>query len=153
MKDKRSTKSYNSHKRATKLTLLSSAWRCSSKLQVIQSWEILFQRPSKVHKYQYTHLLFLYFSDLFILIKKLKTKQKQTNKQRIKTKLTQTTTWTMQEIRQEKKSLRIFFLPDGRPGWRSFLWHELLFRWIRRRVETTKVREKHDCLKKFSKRD
>ena len=58
----------------------------------------------------------------------------------------------MQKIRNEKNSLGIFFLPDGRPGCRFFLLHELLSRWIRRRVETIKVRKKHDRLKKFSKR-
>ena len=41
----------NHIKRATKLTLLSCAWGCSSKLQEIQSWETLFRRPSKAHKY------------------------------------------------------------------------------------------------------
>ena len=84
MKDKRSTKSYESHKRATKLTLLSCAWRFSSNLQMIQSWETLFQRPSKVHKYQYiqTHTIFVFF--WFFLFKKKKNlkqnKNKQTNK-------------------------------------------------------------------------
>ena len=101
---------------------------------------------TNVHK----HKLFLYF--FYLKKKKLKTKQKQTNKQSIKTRLTQTTTWTMQEIRKEKKSLRIFFLPEWRPGWGSFLLHEPWFRWTRRRVETIEVWEKHDHLKKFSKR-
>ena len=74
---------------------------------------------------------------------KHKTKQKETNKQAnkqsIKNRLTQNTPRTMQKIRKEEKSLRIFFLPDVRLGWRSFLLHELLSRWIRKRVETTKV--------------
>jgi len=47
----------------------------------------------------------------------------------------------MHEIRKVKKSLGIFFLPDGRPGWREFILYEHLFRWIRRRVETIEVRE------------
>ena len=136
--------------------MLSCAWRCSSKLQKIQSWETLFQKLSKVHKYQYiqtnTIFVFFWFFLFFLLEKHLKQSKKKKKKEIIKTKLTQTTTWTMQEIRKEKKSFRIFFLLDGRPGWRSFLLHEPLFRWIRRRVKTIEVRKKHDRLKKFSKR-
>ena len=88
MKDKRSTKSYESHKRAIKLTLLSCAWRCSSNLQMIQSWETLFQRPSKVHKYQYiqTHTVFVFFFLIFFIKKtskkKKKTKQKHKETQK-----------------------------------------------------------------------
>ena len=76
---------------ATKLTLLSCTWRSSSKLQVIQSWETLFQRPSKVHKYQYTqtHCFVYFWFSLFLFFffkkkeeeKNLKIKQKQMNKQ------------------------------------------------------------------------
>ena len=98
---------------------------------------------TSIHK----HTLFLYFFSpffIFIFLKKLKTKQKQINKQNIKTRLTQTTPRTMQEIRKYEKSLRIFFLLDGRPGWRSFLLHELLSRLKRRRVETIKVWKQHD---------
>ena len=85
MKDKRSIKSFKSHKRVTKLTLPSYAWRCSSKLQEIQSWETLFQWPSKVHKYQYTqtHTIFVFFWFFHFLLKKnLKQskKKKETNK-------------------------------------------------------------------------
>ena len=47
----------------------------------------------------------------------------------------------MHKIRKVKKSLGIFFLPDERPGWRAFLLHEHLCRWIRRRVETIEVRK------------
>ena len=74
MNDKRLTKSYKSHKRATKLTLLSCAWECSSKLQEIKSWETLFQRPSKVHKYHYTHTqpVFVFFKFSLFLINKNK---------------------------------------------------------------------------------
>ena len=58
MNDKRLTKSY----RATKLTLLCYAWRCSFKLQQIQSWETLFQRhprhtSTNIHK----HIVFVFF--------------------------------------------------------------------------------------------
>ena len=121
MKDKRSTKSYKSHKRAINLTLPSCAWRCSSKLQKIQSWETLFQKLSKVHKYQYiqtnTIFVFFWFFLFFLLEKHLKqSKDKQTNKHSIKTTLTQAIIWTMHEIRRVKESLGIFFLPDGRLG-------------------------------------
>ena len=80
MKDKKSCKSYKSHKRVTKLTLHSCAWRCLSKLQEIQSWETLFGRPYKVHKYQYTqtHIVFVlifYKNNL-----KQNKRKKQTNK-------------------------------------------------------------------------
>ena len=57
----------------------------------------------------------------------------------------------MHEIRRVKESLGILFLPNGRPRWGSFLLHEPLFRWIRRKVETIEVQEKHECLKKFAK--
>ena len=115
-------------------------------------------RSTNIH----IHTLFLYFLifPLFIFLfsyyyikNSLKqNKDKQTIKQSIRTRLTQTTTRTMQKIRKVKESLGIFFLLDGRRGWGSFLLHEPFFRWIRRRVETIKVREKHDYLKKFSKR-
>ena len=144
MNDKRSTKSYKSHKRATKLTLLNCAWRCSSRLQKIQSWEILFQRPSKVHNYQYTktQTIFLFFQ--FFLLKKKKTLKQsfKTNKQTKHQKLD----WlklqqpTMHEIKKVKESLGIFFLPDRRPGWRIFLLHNPLFRWIKRKLESIEIR-------------
>ena len=85
MKDKKSTKS---HKRAIKLTLLSCAWRCSSKLQVIQSWEILFQKPSKVHKYQYTqtHIVFVFFwFFIFLFYEKQPKKKKKLKNNQTKT--------------------------------------------------------------------
>ena len=44
----------NQIKQAIKLILLSCAWKSLSKLQEMQSWETFFQRPSKVHKYQFT---------------------------------------------------------------------------------------------------
>ena len=42
----------------------------------------------------------------------------------------------MREIKNVKESLEIFFLQDGRPGWRTLLLHKPLFRWIRKRVES-----------------
>ena len=125
----------------------------------------MFQRPSKVHKDQYTQntlflylsiffLFFLLFFFFFIIIKNnlKQNKDKQENKKIIKTRLTQNTTRTMQEIRKDKEPLGIFFLSDGRPRWGSFLLHEPLFKWIRRRVETIEVREKYVYLKKFFNR-
>ena len=65
MNDKRLTKSYKSHNEPyTKLTLFSCAWRCLSKLQVIQSLKKpYFNGHLKEHKYQYTqtHTIFCIF--------------------------------------------------------------------------------------------
>jgi len=47
----------------------------------------------------------------------------------------------MHAINKVKESLGIFFLLDGRPRWRTFPFHEPLFRWIRRRVESIEIKE------------
>ena len=69
-----------------KAHLFSCALRCSSKLQEIQSLETLFQRSSKVHKYQYTQThcfcIFFYFPILF---------NDRQSKEKLKT--TKTKTW------------------------------------------------------------
>ena len=47
----------------------------------------------------------------------------------------------MHEIKKVKESLGIFFLPNEKLGWRTFLLHEPLFTWITRRVESIEIRE------------
>ena len=68
-----------------KAHLLSCALKCSSKLQEVQSLEILFQWLSKVQKYQYTQthtiLVFFSFFKFFFFEKQIKQKLK-TNKQK-----------------------------------------------------------------------
>ena len=78
MNDKRLTKSYKSHNEPyTKLTLFSCAWRCLSKLQVIQSLKKVYKwykvylsyyccasaTPYLSYQYTQTHTVFLYFLD------------------------------------------------------------------------------------------
>ena len=141
MNDKRLTKSY----RAIKLTLLCYAWRCSSKLQEIQSWETLFQRPPKVHKYQYTQThcfcifqkIFLFFLKFFFLIFYWKPKtNKHTTKHikgAIETRLTQIQpTKHTRDARIDMKSLeRVFFHPKRRFGGR---WIFPILRPLMRRI-------------------
>ena len=117
MNDKRLTKSYKSQKRATKLTLLSCAWGCSSKLQVIQSFSTFFQWPSKVLSTSiYKHTLFLYFLDFsFFLLKK---KNQQTNTKTTRLTQKQTPKHT-RNARTKMESLEWVFFPFKQETWRE----------------------------------
>ena len=67
-----------------KAHLLSCALNYSYKLQEIQSLEILFQWPSKVHRYQHTqtHTVFVLFYYYYFIEKKKKlNNQTKTDKQ------------------------------------------------------------------------
>ena len=135
MNDKRLTKSY----RATKLTLLCYAWRCSFKLQQIQSWETLFQRhprhtSTNIHK----HIVFVFFKKIsfFILFYwKPKTNKHTTKhiKGAIETRLTQIQpTKHTRDARIDMKSLeRVFFHPKRRFGGR---WIFPILRPLMRRI-------------------
>ena len=135
MNDKRLTKSY----RATKLTLLCYAWRCSFKLQQIQSWETLFQRhprhtSTNIHK----HIVFVFFKkfSFFILFYwKPKTNKHTTKhiKGAIETRLTQIQpTKHTRDARIDMKSLeRVFFHPKRRFGGR---WIFPILRPLMRRI-------------------
>ena len=125
MNDKRLTKSYKSQKRATKLTLLSCAWGCSSKLQVIQSFSTLFQWPSKVLSTSiYKHTLFLYFLDFSFFYWKKKT-NKQTQKQQDLLKNKHLNTQEMQEQRWNHLNEFFSFQTRDMEGDEPFLFWDL----------------------------
>ena len=123
-------------------------------------YKILFQWPSKVHKYQctqntYCFCIFLIF-DFFLMKSKIKQNWKQTNKNMLnkakhKTRLTQNkkakhTSNAYSKTRKgerEKltKLLRAFFLPHlGR----TFLFDESLIWWWGGRIEAIQVRKEHE---------
>ena len=146
MNDKRLTKSYKSQKWATKLTLLSCAWECSSKLQVIQSFSTLFQWPSKVLSTSiYKHTLFLYFLDFSFFLLKKKT-NKQTQKQQDLLKNKHLNTQEMQEQRWNHLN-EFFFLSNKRLGGRwTFPILRPLMRRVWRRIKPIEVCQKHYSL-------
>ena len=146
MNDKRLTKSYKSQKRATKLTLLSCAWGCSSKLQVIQSFSTLFQWPSKVLSTSiYKHILFLYF--LYFSLFLLKKKNQQTNTKTTRLTQKQTPKHT-RNARTKMDSLEwVFFLSNKRLGGRwTFPILRPLMRRVWRRIKPIEVCQKHYSL-------
>ena len=114
---------------------------------------------SQVPIYTNTHCFCIFHNFLFFYWKKKRNQQqqstktnKQTNKQIQKLDWLKPQQPTMHEIKKVNELLGIFFVPDRRPGWRTFLLHKPLFRWIRRRVESIEVWELHDSFKKFSKK-
>ena len=140
MNDKRLTKSY----RATKLTLLCYAWRCSFKLQQIQSWETLFQRhprhtSTNIHKHIvfvfFKKFSFFFFNFFLIFYWKPKTNKHTTKhiKGAIETRLTQIQpTKHTRDARIDMKSLeRVFFHPKRRFGGR---WIFPILRPLMRRI-------------------
>ena len=133
MNDKKSIKTYKAHNepQSSYCLVVHEDAHLSYK---IQSWEILFQRPSKVHKYQYTqtHIIFVSFKIFLFLLEEKKNQKLDWLKPQQP---------SMHEIKKVSESLGIFFLLDRRLGWRTFLLHKPLFRWIRIGVESIEIWE------------
>ena len=121
-----------------KAHLLSCAWRCSSKLQEIQSLENFISmaiQGTQVSMY-IKHILFLYFSHFLIFsfmknkINNTENKQQKHVKQCNETRLTQKKNKTLKlcktKTRRERRSDRITWSPCSSTPWKSLSFEQTL---------------------------